>query len=89
MTRLLNRNEVYVLIAAMRYQLPSNTHGSDIIADEIVRNIDSLSFSDVDKMFTEIMEAYNRDEVAETDKPAWNKALKALWTKLNNPREIR
>lgn len=89
MTRLLTPNEVYVLFAALRYQLPRQTYGSGIVADEIVRNIDGISHNDVDKMFTEIMEAYNREEVSDADKIEWNRALKALWTKLNNPRDIR
>jgi len=63
----LSPNAAYVLISAVRYQLPRRTYGSTIVADYIEANLKAIEDADLMAIRLEIRKARERDEIDPMD----------------------
>ena len=73
--------EVYLLIAATRYQLYRRSYGSGVVAEMIVAAADKLSLSDREVIARDIREALQQRDPGRVDvinRPDWVRALDAL-----------
>ena len=74
----MSTGEVYLLIAATRYQLYRRSYGSGIVADMIVAAADTLSPSDREVIARDIREALYGDDADAINTLDWVRALNAL-----------
>ena len=72
---MLSTDECYVLISAVRYQLPRRTYGSSIISNYIVNNINNIDIITLEDIARDIQKALDSREVPSVDVPEWLRAL--------------
>ena len=70
--------EAYVLLAALRYQLPRRTYGSAIVCSYIEKNITRISMQDINHLILNIESAFYYKEVPVVDSHEWNRILQIL-----------
>lgn len=76
--RTLTDAEEYVLMAAVRYQLPRMTYGSMIVGSAVRDAVPGLSAAGRAVIARDIREAITRGEVSRIDLPEWQLTLERL-----------
>jgi hypothetical protein len=75
----ISMDEGYILMCAVRYQLPRSTYGSGIICDYIRKNIGRILYVDKMLLIKEIATALDTEGVvADIDRIVWQAALDIL-----------
>jgi len=75
----MSMDEGYILMCAVRYQLPRSTYGSGIICDYICKNIARIMHVDKLLLIKEICAALDKQGmVDDIDRPVWQAALDTL-----------
>ena len=77
-------DEAYVLLAAVRYQLPRRTYGSAIVCGYIERNIERISAPDINMLIINIETAFHNREVPTVDIREWDRILQIMKTHVKN-----
>lgn len=76
-------DEAYILMAAVRYQLPRRTYGSAVVCSYIERNMHRIHQRDIDMIIRDIQKSIDRNEVSAIDSTEWNRILHILEDRRN------
>lgn len=71
MNKYLSTEEVYILLAAVKYQLPLRSYGSVLIGNYITNNIDRIDFITLQDILQTITNAIETKQISVVDSGEW------------------
>lgn len=75
---MLTTDECYILVSAVRYQLPRRTYGSAIISNYIIGNINKIDIITLEDIMRDIRKASDAKEIPTVDAPEWLRVVSRI-----------